>query len=146
LLLWDFDYATIKQLNIDNEKINTEFSRKFGVCKDENPSYDCQMILNWIITWTLKLYKYEHVHEEDKLTENMKFGRDLLYSMVPGKYRGERNTILKHGRFRNGQRIVQHFIPRNILENNEWMRGFQTPPSGTEGMDWIIIERYNCAE
>ena len=72
----------------------------------------------------------------------MKFGRDLLYSIVPPEYRGERNTMLKHARFRNGARVVDQFIPKNVLETNSHMAAFQRAPEGVEGVDWIVVENY----
>jgi hypothetical protein len=137
ILLTDFDYATIKDKGIWNEKIGTPHTRKFGVVSDENPSFDCHMMLNWLIVWTLKLYKYE-----DEVTGVIGEVKKFLYDLIEEKYRGLMNRNLKHTRLRNGIRIIDRFIPKNILENNALFEKYRNG-----GKEWIsnrvFIEEYN---
>jgi hypothetical protein len=137
ILLTDFDYATIKDKGICNEKIGTPHTRKFGVVADENPSFDCHMMLNWLIVWTLKLYKYE-----DEITGVIGEVKKFLYDLIEEKYRGLMNRNLKHTRLRNGVRVIDRFVPKNILENNTLFEKYRNG-----GKEWIgnrvFIEEYN---
>jgi hypothetical protein len=135
ILLTDFDYASIKQNGIWNEKINTEHTRKFGVLADENPSFDCHMMFNWLIVWTLKLYKYE-----DDIIGVLGEVKKFLYGLIEDKYRGLLNRNLKHTRLRNGKKVIDRFIPKNILQTNPMFENYRNK-------DWttnhIFIEEYN---
>ena len=139
VMLWDFDYATIRSQEIRNEKIETRHTRKFGVVDDENPSYDCHMVLNWIITWVTKLHEYDLSFMEKHITPEIRAARDVLYSIVPENYRGDKNLLLKYSRFRNGRRVVQHFIPKNLLELHDIFEEFRHRPKGS---DVRIVERF----
>jgi hypothetical protein len=138
ILLTDFDYASIKEKGVWNEKIGTPHTRKFGVVSDENPSFDCHMMLNWLIVWTLKLYKYE-----DEVTGVIGDVQKFLYNLVEDKYRGLMNRNLKHTRLRNGVRVIDGFVPKNILENNPIFEKYRNG-----GKEWIgnrvCIEEYNA--
>ena len=137
ILLTDFDYASIKEKGVWNEKIGTPHTRKFGVVSDENPSFDCHMMLNWLIVWTLKLYKYE-----DEVTGVIGDVQKFLYELVEEKYRGLMNRNLKHTRLRNGVRVIDRFVPKNILENNPI---FETYRNGKEWIgNRVFIEEYNA--
>ena len=137
ILLTDFDYASIKDKGVWNEKIGTPHTRKFGVVSDENPSFDCHMMLNWLIVWTLKLYKYE-----DEVTGVIGDVQNFLYDLVEEKYRGLMNRNLKHTRLRNGVRVIDRFVPKNILENNPI---FETYRNGKEWIgNRVFIEEYNA--
>jgi hypothetical protein len=138
ILLTDFDYASIKEKGVWNEKIGTSHTRKFGVVSDENPSFDCHMMLNWLIVWTLKLYKYE-----DEVTGVIGDVQKFLYDLVEDKYRGLMNRNLKHTRLRNGVRVIDGFVPKNILETNPIFEKYRNG-----GKEWIsnrvCIEEYNA--
>ena len=138
ILLTDFDYASIKEKGVWNEKIGTPHTRKFGVVADENPSFDCHMMLNWLIVWTLKLYKYE-----DEVTGVIGDVQKFLYDLIEEKYRGLMNRNLKHTRLRNGIKVIDRFVPKNILENNSLFEKYRNG-----GKEWIsnlvFIEEYNA--
>ena len=138
ILLTDFDYASIKEKGVWNEKIGTPHTRKFGVVADENPSFDCHMMLNWLIVWTLKLYKYE-----DEVTGVIGDVQKFLYDIIEEKYRGLMNRNLKHTRLRNGIKVIDRFVPKNILENNSLFEKYRNG-----GKEWIsnlvFIEEYNA--
>lgn len=137
ILLTDFDYASIKEKGVWNEKIGTPHTRKFGVVSDENPSFDCHMMLNWLIVWTLKLYKYE-----DEVTGVIGDVQNFLYDLVEEKYRGLMNRNLKHTRLRNGVRVIDRFVPKNILETNPI---FETYRNRKEWIgNRVFIEEYNA--
>jgi hypothetical protein len=137
ILLTDFDYASIKEKGIWNEKIGTPHTRKFGVVSDENTGFDCHMMLNWLIVWTLKLYKYD-----DEITGVIGEVKTFLYDLIEEKYRGLMNRNLKHTRLRNGKKVIDRFIPKNILETNPIFEKYRNG-----GKDWIsnrvFIEEYN---
>ena len=135
ILLTDFDYASIKEKGISNEKINTDHTRKFGVVEDQNPSFDSHMMFNWLIVWTLKLYKYE-----DDIIGVLGEVKKFLYDLIEEKYRGLLNRNLKHTRLRNGKKIINQFVPKNILETNQMFENYRNN-------DWttnrVFIEEYN---
>ena len=136
ILLTDFDYASIKEKGVWNEKIGTPHTKKFGVVSDENPSFDCHMMFNWLIVWTLKLYKYE-----DDIIGVLGDVKKFLYDLIQEKYIGLVNRNLKHSRLRNGVRVIDRFIPKNILETNPIFEKYRN------GKEWIgnrvFIEEYN---
>lgn len=136
ILLTDFDYASIKEKNISNEKVNTEYTRKFGVVADQNTSFDCHMMFNWLIVWTLKLYKYE-----DNITGILGEVQKFLYGLIEEKYRGLMNRNLKHTRLRNGKRVVERFIPKNVLETNSIFEKYRNHTEWTNNC--VFIEEYN---
>jgi hypothetical protein len=95
-------------------------------------------MLNWLIVWTLKLYKYE-----DEVTGVIGDVQMFLYDLVEDKYRGLMNRNLKHTRLRNGVRVIDGFVPKNILENNPIFEKYRNC-----GKEWIgnrvCIEEYNA--
>jgi hypothetical protein len=135
VLLADFDYASIKELNITNEKLDNKHTKSFGAITEPNRSFDCHMMLNWINVWTLKLYKYENL--EGVLGEVKKF----IYSVIDENYRGNKNRYLNHNRLRNGKKIIDKLIPVNILENDPFFEKFRNYDDFIKNREFI--EEYN---
>ena len=136
VLMADFDYASIEAMGITNEKLNTDTTRKFGTVSNENTSFDCHMMLNWLNMWVLKLYKTSEVSRGGEPIAQVKAFFD---SVVEEKYQGETNRWLKYSRFRNGKKTIPELVPVHILQNNAFFNPFRTMP----GVAMMIIEEYN---
>jgi hypothetical protein len=135
VLLADFDYSSIKELNITNEKLDNKHTKSFGAVTEENKSFDCHMMLNWINVWTLKLYKYEDL--EGVLGEVKKF----IYGVIDENYRGHKNRYLNHNRLRNGKKVIDKLIPVNILESDPFFEKFRNYEEFIKNR--VFIEEYN---
>jgi hypothetical protein len=133
VLLADFDYASIKEMDITNEKLDNRHTKRFGAVSAPNRSFDSHMMLNWINMWTLRLYRYEDL--EGTLGEVKEF----LYGIIEEKFRGNKSRYVNHTRLRNGNRIVEELIPVNILENNSFFENYRN--GSIE--DGELIEAYN---
>jgi hypothetical protein len=136
IMMTDFDYASIKELNIWNEKLDTKQTKSFGAISTENKSFDTHMMLNWLSVWILKL----HNHKD---TNNDTIGeiKGFIYELIDEQYRGNGNRYVKHTRLKNGKRVIQKLIPLNILENNKIFEKYRTNINFTEND--ILIEEYN---
>jgi hypothetical protein len=135
VLIADFDYASIKELNITNEKLDIVETKRFGAVSDENKCFDLHMMLNWLNVWTLKLYKYENLG--GVLGEVQQF----VYGIIDEKYRGDLNRYLKHSRLRNGKKIIDKMIPVHILENNILFEKYRNYEDFIKNREFI--EEYN---
>ncbi len=139
LLLTDFDYATIKELDISNEKINNECTKKFGTVIDQNPSFDCHMMLNWLYYISLELQYFENKHTS--IPYNLIELREFLTSTIDECYRGNNNRYLKYGRFRNGKKVIEKLVPKNILENDPYFEKYRNYQDLIQNR--VCIEEYN---
>jgi hypothetical protein len=137
VLLADFDYASIKELGITNEKLDNKHTKRFGAVTEPNRSFDSHMMLNWINMWTLRLYRYE----DGELDGALGAVRDFLYGIIEEKFRGDKSRYVNHTRLRNGARVVEELIPVNVLESNAF---FETYRNGSI-KDGELIESYNNA-
>lgn len=135
LVLSDFDYCTINELDITNEKISNDYTKKFGTTADTNPSYDCHYMLNWLDLYILQL------NRKKVELESLKKLKDFYNSIFDNDYRGENNRFLKFARFRTGKKVVDKFIPKNILETNEYFNEFRNCEEWIK--DRVFIEEYN---
>jgi hypothetical protein len=134
VLLADFDYASIKELGITNEKLDNKHTKRFGAVTEPNRSFDSHMMLNWINMWTLRLYRYE----DEELSETLLEVKRFLYGIIEEKFRGNKSRYLNHTRLRNGARVVDELIPVNVLEGNAF---FETYRNGE--IEGELIECYN---
>ena len=136
IMMTDFDYASIKELDIWNEKLDNKQTRGFGAISTENKSFDTHMVLNWLSVWILKLHNY-------KDTNNDTIGdiKDFIYELIDEQYRGNANRYVKHTRLKNGKRVISKLIPLNILEKNKLFEKYRTNTYFTEND--ILIEEYN---
>lgn len=140
ILLADFDYSIIKELNIMNDKVDHKQTKKFGAVSDFNQSFDCHMMLNWLSVWVLKLHNY---NEFNMPPFNLEHIKDFIYDVIENKYRGFNNRFVNHTRLRNGKKIINRLIPKNLLENEKIFEKFR------DYKEWIIdrtfIEEYNSS-
>jgi hypothetical protein len=135
VLLADFDYASIKELGITNEKLDNRHTKRFGAVSEPNRSFDAHMMLNWINMWTLRLYRHEEL--DGPLGEV----KDFLYGLIEDKFRGNRSRYVNHTRLRNGNRIVEELIPVNVLEKNVFFEKYRNYEELIRDME--LIETYN---
>jgi hypothetical protein len=135
VLLADFDYASIKDLGITNEKLDNRYTKRFGAVSEPNRSFDAHMMLNWINMWTLRLYRYEDL--DGPLGEVKSF----LYGIIEEKFRGNKSRYVNHTRLRNGNRIVEELIPVNVLEKNVFFEKYRNYEELIRDME--LIEVYN---
>jgi thiamine kinase-like enzyme len=135
VFLTDFDYATIRELGITNEKINNSYTKKFGVIWDENKSFDCHMMLNWFSTWTLRLYKIDN-----DIGGTIGQVKSFFDELIQPQYRGVHGRYLNFTRLRNGKRVIPELVPSYILENNSFFEKYR---SVEEFKDRVFIEEYN---
>ena len=135
VLLADFDYASIKELGITNEKLDNRHTKRFGAVSEPNRSFDAHMMLNWINMWTLRLYRHE---ELDGALGEVK---DFLYGIIEEKFRGNRSRYVNHTRLRNGNRIVEELIPVDVLEKNVFFEKYRNYEELIKDME--LIETYN---
>lgn len=134
VLLADFDYASIKELDIKNEKLDNRHTKRFGAVTEPNRSFDCHMMLNWINMWTLRLYRSKDEEVDGPIGEVKKF----IYGIIEEKFRGNKSRYINHTRLRNGTRIVETLIPVNLLEHNVFFESYRN----CEGLG-ELIEVYN---
>jgi hypothetical protein len=139
VLLADFDYASIKELGITNEKLDNKYTKRFGAVTEPNRSFDSHMMLNWINMWTLRLYRYE----EGELGGALGEVRQFLYSIIDEKFRGDKSRYVNHTRLRNGARVVEELIPVNVLESNAFFESYRNGEDIVK--DGKLIECYNSA-
>lgn len=135
VLLADFDYASIKEMGITNEKLDNRHTKRFGAVSEPNRSFDAHMMLNWINMWTLRLYRHE---ELDGALGEVK---DFLYGIIEEKFRGNRSRYVNHTRLRNGNRIVEELIPVDVLEKNVFFEKYRNYEELIKDME--LIESYN---
>ena len=135
VLLADFDYASLIELDITHEKLNNRDTKSFGMVSDGNKSFDTHMILNWLNVWTLKLYKYE------ELGGVLGEVKNFIYNILDENFRGVQNRYLKHSRLRNGKRLIEGLIPTTILENNDMFEKYRNYEEFI--VDRQFIEEYN---
>lgn len=135
VLLSDFDFCTIDELDISNEKIENEYTKKFGITSYMNQSFDCHYMLNWLDLYILKLNKID-LHNSNLV------GLKRFYDSVLDKeYKGNNNVNLKYSRLRSGKKVLNKLIPRNIIETNEYFEKFRNHEEWTK--DIVLIEEYN---
>jgi hypothetical protein len=135
VLLADFDYASIKELGITNEKLDNRYTKRFGAVSEPNRSFDAHMMLNWINMWTLRLYRYE------ELDGTLGEVKNFLYGIIEEKFRGNKSRYVNHTRLRNGNRIVEELIPVNVLEKNVFFEKYRNYEELVKDME--LIETYN---
>jgi hypothetical protein len=135
VLLADFDYSSLIEMDITHEKLNNRDTKSFGMVSDGNRSFDTHMMLNWLSVWTLKLYKYE------ELGGVLGEVKDFIYNILDEDFRGVQNRYLKHSRLRNGKRIIEKLIPINILETNYMFEKYRNYQEFI--IDRQFIEEYN---
>jgi hypothetical protein len=138
VLLADFDYAIIKELDIMNNKVDNKFTKKYGAVSDFNQSFDCHMMLNWLSVWVLKLHNY---NDFNKPPFNIAHIKDFIYEVIDNEFRGFNNRYINYTRLRNGKRVLEKVIPKNILENNSLFERFRNYDSWIE--ERTFIEEYN---
>ncbi len=137
VLLADFDYASIKELGITNEKLDNKHTKRFGAVTEPNRSFDSHMMLNWINMWTLRLYRYE----DGELDGALGAVRDFLYGIIEEKFRGDKSRYVNHTRLRNGARVVEELIPVNVLEGNAFFEVYRNGEDIVKNGE--LIEVYN---
>jgi hypothetical protein len=135
VLLADFDYASIKEMGITNEKLDNRYTKRFGAVSEPNRSFDTHMMLNWINMWTLRLYRY------DELAGPLGQVKEFLYGIIEEKFRGNKSRYVNHTRLRNGNRIVEELIPVNILEKDVFFEKYRNYEELIKDME--LIEIYN---
>ena len=135
VLLADFDYSSLIEMDITHEKLNNRDTKSFGMVSDGNKSFDTHMMLNWLSVWTLKLYKYE------ELGGVLGEVKDFIYNILDEDFRGVQNRYLKHSRLRNGKRLIEGLIPTTILENNDMFEKYRNYQEFI--IDRQFIEEYN---
>lgn len=135
VLLADFDYSSLIEMDITHEKLNNRDTKSFGMVSDGNKSFDTHMMLNWLSVWTLKLYKYE------ELGGVLGEVKDFIYNILDEDFRGVQNRYLKHSRLRNGKRVIEKLIPINILETNYMFEKYRNYQEFI--IDRQFIEEYN---
>lgn len=140
VLMADFDYASIEAMGVTNEKLDTKTTRKFGTVPHKNASFDCQMMLNWLNLWTLKLNKFKTYGGPD--CDTLFRVKEFIDSALDKeKYQGDNNRWLRYSRLRFGKKEIPELVPRYILETNAFFDPFrQQAPATPEA---ILLEQYN---
>ncbi len=142
VLLADFDYASIEAMGVTNEKLDTSTTRKFGTVPHKNASFDCQMMLNWLNMWALKLNKPRtYVGDNGETLFRVK---EFIDSVIDQKYQGDTNRWLKYSRLRFGKKEIPELVPLYILESNAFFEPFRQPPPPADTTA-ILLEEYNAS-
>jgi hypothetical protein len=121
-----------------NNKVDNKFTKKYGAVSDFNQSFDCHMMLNWLSVWVLKLHNY---NDFNKPPFNIAHIKDFIYEVIDNEFRGFNNRYINYTRLRNGKRVLEKVIPKNILENNSLFERFRNYDSWIE--ERTFIEEYN---
>jgi hypothetical protein len=138
VLMADFDYASIEAMGVSNEKLDTSTTRKFGTVPHQNASFDCQMMLNWLNMWTLKLNKARTFAGDNG--ETLFRVKEFIDSAIDQKYQGDTNRWLKYSRLRFGKKEIPELVPLYILERNAFFDPFRQPPPS----QLVLLEEYNA--
>ena len=92
-------------------------------------------MLNWAYLHLLRFNEIDSV--PITVTEFKKF----LESVIDKQYRTINNRYIKFSRFRNGKKIVEKLIPKNILESNEYFEKYRNYDEWIQELN--LIEEYN---
>lgn len=85
--IWDFDFACIDGI-IENNKVNSDWTRRMNITKRENKYYDMHYFFNTLISKRFFPQFYQSAPQQII---------DFVHRIIPEKVRGQRQHIKKNG-------------------------------------------------
>lgn len=104
--IWDFDFSCIDGI-IENNKVNSDWTKKLNISKKENKYYDIHYFLNTLISKRF----FPQFYEGGAPPEIVEF----IHRVIPEKYRNGSKYINKKGRILVD---VEYTTPYQIIMND----------------------------
>lgn len=101
--IWDFDFACIDGV-IENNKVNSVWTKKINITKKENKYYDMHYFFNTLICKRFFPQFYEGGAPQEIV--------DFVHRMVPEKYRNGSKAVNKKGRI---QVDTEYLTPYRVI-------------------------------
>lgn len=107
LKIWDFDFACIDGI-IDNNKVNSDWTKKINITKKKNQYYDMHYFFNTLISERF----FPQFYEKDIVPQEV---IDFVHRIVPEEFRNGGKYVNKKGRI---QVDTEYVTPFKVILND----------------------------
>jgi serine/threonine protein kinase len=111
--IWDFDFACIDGI-VENNKVNSEWTRKINITKKKNQYYDMHYFFNTLISKRFFPQFYEGGAPKKIV--------DFVHRIIPKRFRNGGPDVNKKGRI---QVDTEHTTPRKVIMYDELFENYR---------------------